>query len=912
MLRIATFLFSVLFGATACAGINNSGSGSGSVGNAQLNLGAGVTAQTFINLLSSAFGTGFTAPATPAVLDADGYPVRNFTGKINYITGVDDQVLATTGPWIMSWPAGRSAFTIEFDKSATTSNPVNATIVNGTGSGVLTVSGDGVHAGSVTINWNTTASPGFDFVGSSVNYTTNTGGTIALYRATDQAAFNAGEFYTSEYINFIKALHPRALRPMGLNLSRNFSDDSNVTSWVYRKKTTALSFIEPNDYPPGVRSGGATSFTAISSTNGAYTAAAAADTPLGGWVAGEQIVGPITGTVALFITGAVSNGGNVQLTVASTTGLVNGHAVIIAAVAGTTEANGSHTILTVDDATHFTINVSFVHTYSGPNFGSVSYQSLTITGKSGGSKVIVNNFGLPIGQGPASDQANIITGWATFTYDSVLDAVIYTDGGISNQPPIEVQAQLANRVNSNFWYNLPPWATDNYVTSVANAIYSNLNSNLKLIFEYTNEMWAFGWNGTHWASTRAGVLGIGGNLDYQGLRIRQINGNLLPATSWATAMSRLERGYFFQSGTGPGDTSITGPMTGSNLISPGNAAYQAFVGGSAVNYNIAPNRPIDATNTIGYAPYVGGGTALSAHSPDIQLDNGSAVVPTSFDAPLLQSIATNYNAGGAGITTAIGLIDDSVRWGRNRVQTVTASGTLFTTPLAHNFAAFDSLRFSVSGGTPYSGIDVKKVYMLVPTGPASSTTFAMREVLNGSYTGPDVNAGSAGTGTMSVGVTGSAGQSVHMFNTTAWAYTKWESVAASLSADVGRPGTMGALKVEWYEAALEVTAPNAAECLAVGVTLPGDATGGTAATAIANAILAWKFNSLASLAIQTYYKSFMGTDTSFITSGVMPHSAAPAHLVLFGGGVYALNSNFSFVSPAPYQFYNGFAAFSTP
>ena len=34
-------------------------------------------------------------------------------------------------------------------------------------------------------------------------------------------------------------------------------------------------------------------------------------------------------------------------------------------------------------------------------------------------------------------------------------------------------------------------------------------------------------------------------------------------------------------------------MKGSSLVSPGTAAYQAYVGGSSANYNARPNRPIN-------------------------------------------------------------------------------------------------------------------------------------------------------------------------------------------------------------------------------------------------------------------------------------------------------------------------------
>jgi hypothetical protein len=880
---------------------------------AQLNLGLGEwTAQMAINMFNGAI-IGLSSGATPAALDGDGYPIRNFAGTIDGRFGYIDSTLSTRGPWIFSWPAGRSSFKMNFFAPGTITSAVHATVANGAGRGNPSVTGDGTNAGSVTINWKTTAGVNFNFDGSYAgNYGNNTTGTMALYRLSDQTAFLAGEYWTPEFISVIKSLHPRAIRPMGWNLPRAAAVDSNETYWAYRRKTTSLSFIEPTtNFPPGTRSGGATSFGTISVTNGAYTAAAATDTPLGGWVNGETLTGNNGSSAGVMtVTGAAAktgaNAGKVQLSVASTTGLTSSQPVIIAIVKGTTEANGRHTILSVDSSTTFTIDVTFVKAFVSSPASAVGYQTLAVTGKSGGPKLIINNLATPIGAGFTRDQNSILSGNATYVYDSVLDAVLYTSGGVSLAPPLEAQVQLANRVNANFWYNIPTWAVDDYVTNAANLIYSNLNTNLKFEVEYSNEMWNSGQYAFFWATARAQALSLGsspGALDYQGLRLRQIHGNLLPASSWSSAMSRLERLYMFQGGTGFGDTSISGFMNGQFLISPGTSAYQTFVGGSAVNYNKAPNRPIDFTDTIGYAPYAQG-LGLGGQSPDA----GSA--PLAADATTLQSIATNYNASGAGIATAIAMIDDMVKQGRRAIQNVTASGTTFTTPLAHGLIAYpntnyDLLRFHVTGGTTYGGLNTKILYVVdtVPT----SATFTIKPIVNGAI-GRTVNAGTAGSGTTTVG---SSGTNIFQsnFNLQSGVYTKWEAMAASY--DASRPAAgLSNLKIEWYEGALEPTAPTAAQCTAIGVNLAGSAA--NAAAAIAGAIVAWKNDPLSSAAIQAYYKSFKGLDSNYITFGAMPHSVSPSQLVLMGGGVYALNSNLSFVAPAVYQTYSGFATFSAP
>src|SRR5882762_8909189 len=99
-------------------------SASSPAGLAQINLGPGeFTAQTFINLFNGA-SYPFFDTSTPAALDDDGYPVQNFTGTIAGGFGDFDKTLSTTGPWVLSWPAGRSAFKLVLQSPATLSGAV--------------------------------------------------------------------------------------------------------------------------------------------------------------------------------------------------------------------------------------------------------------------------------------------------------------------------------------------------------------------------------------------------------------------------------------------------------------------------------------------------------------------------------------------------------------------------------------------------------------------------------------------------------------------------------------------------------------------------------------------------------------------------------------------------------------------
>lgn len=957
--------------------------GSAGVGKAELNLGGGdLTAQLPTNLFELAQETFAAGTNSPAAVDATGFPVANFSGTIGGQLGAIAGTLPTTGPYTLAWDAGRSCFKINFLATATITNIINATVVNGGGSGIPSVTGNCSQAGSVTINWTTTGTIGYQFDGTYTQWASNTSGKFYLARSanvgwsgqSDAQAYLSGIYWTQEAVNFIKALKPESIRPMGWNVQNGSGSTTNVLNWNYRKTTSNFSFVA-SDYPPGTRCGSAASgpqtFCTIAVSNGALTAALATDTPTSGWVDGEQLTGNVASTVSgLPVTGVASNGGNCQFTVSSTTGLTAGNPVLIETVGGATECNAHTTILSVDGATQFTVNVSkgtqtitslsgnsvcmssmpfstnqqvvFSNVGSitgivintnyyavsisgncmglstssgggaltlggtaggaviGPAYtsgGYVGYQTLTVTGKSGGPKIIVNNGAVPIGD--AGD--TLASGLATFTYNGVLDLVIYSQNGVANAVPLEAQVQLANLINANYWYNIPAYANNTFVTNSLNTIYSNLNGNLKLVLELDNELWNFAFKNTHWSTEMGGVLGItpqysngASSLPWQSLRNRQIFGNLVPASSWGSSLSRIDRAYGIQGAINGTSTAIHA-IEGSSLVSPGNAAYQAYVGGSAVNYNAPGNRPGDFIQSFAIAPYQGGGTAFSGQA----VDQGSPA-PTSFDAALLNTVVSDWNA--SDFNDAESLIDQSIRGDvQNRVQTVSNSGTTFSTPLATNFSQFDVIRFTGTLGTGCT-INPLSAYQVLSV---SGSTFTAGQIVNGaasSAVNPGTCPGSGGS--LSVGDlgTGSSGSFNLLTNFTLMSslYTQWQNMAA----DGFSPALAGgAPKVRWYEGAIEVSAPTTAQCTAIGINSTDCAT-------LTTAVLGWKNSSLALATMAYYYQTFAGTAAGTITSNAMLNASAPAQLVLQGGGLYGLNSNSSYVAPAPFQPYYGFQSYS--
>jgi hypothetical protein len=53
----------------------------------------------------------------------------------------------------------------------------------------------------------------------------------------------------------------------------------------------------------------------------------------------------------------------------------------------------------------------------------------------------------------------------------------------------EHAVDIANTLNAHMWINIPHKATDDYIDSLATYILNNLNSNLNVYVEYSNEIW---------------------------------------------------------------------------------------------------------------------------------------------------------------------------------------------------------------------------------------------------------------------------------------------------------------------------------------------------------------------------------------------------------------------------------------
>jgi hypothetical protein len=93
--------------------------------------------------------------------------------------------------------------------------------------------------------------------------------------------------------------------------------------------------------------------------------------------------------------------------------------------------------------------------------------------------------------------------WQRTTMDSATQA---TGKGIA----VEYLVDLANRTNTDAWFCMPHLASDDYVRQFANYVKQNLNNNLKVYIEYSNEAWHPGFDAGKYALQQGEALGLGG------------------------------------------------------------------------------------------------------------------------------------------------------------------------------------------------------------------------------------------------------------------------------------------------------------------------------------------------------------------------------------------------------------------
>ncbi|MEH6455461.1 MAG: Ig-like domain-containing protein [Cocleimonas sp.] len=74
---------------------------------------------------------------------------------------------------------------------------------------------------------------------------------------------------------------------------------------------------------------------------------------------------------------------------------------------------------------------------------------------------------------------------------------------------IEVMVELANTLQRDIWVNMPHVADNDYVQNYAKYVFDNLDSNLQVYVEYSNEVWNNGFAAHSYATSQGNALGLG-------------------------------------------------------------------------------------------------------------------------------------------------------------------------------------------------------------------------------------------------------------------------------------------------------------------------------------------------------------------------------------------------------------------
>jgi hypothetical protein len=867
-------------------------------GSATIGLGPEFNAATVIDIFKAAEVTISGTQAAAAQLDNNGYPTQSFTGTIGFSWSAAS---FTAGAYRFVWSSGTKGRWTFLSASGGTAFGTGGSVITSGGNQDIVV--DGTGAGYVDINLTGLS---VAMVGTGSWGAAGTAST-AFMLASNYTAWLSGQVYTTDFIDLLKDLNPKTIRTMGYMLKGNGSQN-NTCLWAYATKTTDLSWF--GAHIRGALWSGGYGTNGQMTGQDRMTAAPCSAFPGASWTANEMLQAVMVNKpTQLNVSGVVAktgaNAGKCQVTTSSTATMTAGDLVWFVFVNGTTEINGVQTILSVDSGTTFTVDVTFVNAYTSG--GVIGTQTITVSGRTG-AKFIASDSGVPLYANFDTHNAGDLV---TMVYDSVLDRVVLTNGGVYAYVPIAVQCGLANAIKANLHANIPWLADDDYVTNWSTAALNALDTNLFFMPEYGNEVgWSFQFPATQWANQRSLALGLSGNAahSYYALRVRMVMG--LIGTAWSGRTNRLRRILAIQAA---GDTTtLSYRMKGQNLapsgtgtggLGQGNSVYNTFTG--SADYTAKPNRPIDLCESISPANYSGG---CQLHfGADIAL--GTAL-NAAENAIWYQALVDAWNANDK--ATVYAMIDADVTNGRTLVNKVLGSGTTFTvvdsgnTPIDKGWTGIHHVSFEVTGGSGYDGVSTSEIYRATSTG---TSTFTMTSYTNGQLIGGNINAGTAGTGTMTVGL--------NDIRTMKWLNSLWYGMSEWLAAqmDGDRPAGMANVRVDQYEGGIElVGAPSASQYDTAGITSPnGTPSSGAAVQVVVDAaILDWKLNGTNTAAtFKKYFEQFMGLDPTMKKGyGQFPHHKSPSLLIFMGQSVGTYNLiNGEKPSDTKRQFFYGFKNF---
>ena len=225
----------------------------------------------------------------------------------------------------------------------------------------------------------------------------------------------------------------------------------------------------------------------------------AASVDSNGWPTGDAGITVFAGITNMQGTYALSFTGNASVSLVASGGSIQGKAYngttnITTASVVVTDSNQNALYLKFTGQSGGVKNVKLMRpTYPG---SSTSYStSTTFTDQ---FKSLVSKFSTIRFMDWESTNGNMTANWwdrTTPTYATQAARLFGTNpyGGAQNAGVAwEYCIQLCNETGKDMWINVPALATGDYVWALASLIKSNLNPNLKVYIEYSNEVWNTG------------------------------------------------------------------------------------------------------------------------------------------------------------------------------------------------------------------------------------------------------------------------------------------------------------------------------------------------------------------------------------------------------------------------------------
>lgn len=941
MIRILTAAFILIglsLGASARS-IHGSG-GSGSLaGRAVINIGGDFLPVNVINVLKTA-SLSFNTPSDISKVDDDGYLTSSPTSNVN-VSFPSAGTMWTNTQYKLRWDAGVQFSGLTFNSSMTSCSAVAATFTGCSGVGNTTITTTG-GAGSVTFTTNT---PQFGFFFASGSTASHSSGELALYRVSDETDYLAGEIFTTQYRSLVAGLHPRAIRPMGW-VNGGAGNFNGETTWNYRVKTTTMTWGAR--YPLGAYGG------AVTNTSDAFSGGAQPDAPAD-WTDGEMYVGVFAATNTTTAPTFSIAGHTGTKTILRNTGTAIGvgeiavgiGVVVYDAVLGKVIYNpggmvGSIPIeAQINLANKLRVDIwpiipawardNYVTNWATvirDNLSAALYAYPEYTNE-------VWNFGFP--QTHWSNQRGLVFGWVQSSNQALygwyglrvrqimgnLIPAVFSGQMSRVRRVMALQGfgdttNITNRFSGSQLRSCasfaPPCGNAAYDVYTGSANYSvKPNRPIDPSDTISGAPYAGGTNlctgpdigctptalnapfyqtlVTNWegANQAAAITAIDDDIQTGRTNIQNVTAS--GATFTTGSNHHLSPSASFTASIG---ATFTGTRNTASQITAASVVGLISVGDTIAGTGIPGGTTI--TSQIS-------GTTGSAgvYATSVDTTAASAAVTDSSNILNVTAVASGFievgqALGGTGLDFLdIQIISQQPNSGVGTYRLSQAPRQFASGPVTS--ARGVPLIFQVSGGTIYSGITAYKAYAVSTA--ATATTFTIKQYVGNNSSGADINAGTAGTGTMTVGATST--------NLTFIAGTFnlfMESLAATYDGD--RPAGAANLRIDLYEGNLEPKGLTSAQCAALGVT-GTDCAGSTAA-----AIVGWKNDPKASLTQQAYFRQFVGTDPAMPTTfGLMSHAQSPSQLVLLCGGDYGLVPD-CFPTTTPYQTYNGFSTFSAP